>query len=291
MLPRGSLRKAIVQRTNTARQSGALQPIGTHVEFIDDGGVRFMVRVASNLDKKAAHTDQVHKNLAARERHASPFLNPDPNLFVTDVTQRYRCLLNKYSVVDEHVLIVTKEFERQESPLNLDDFFALWTCLREYEAVAFYNSGAAAGASQTHKHLQMVPLPLSTHGDSIPIEPLILSALPAEGLARCGSLPFQHGLTRIAQCDGVADLAAESLEKYCGLLAANGLDLQSPSPYNMLLTRRWMLVVPRLRECFDSISLNALAFAGTLFVRDIEQLERLKHAGPMSALKHVGIDA
>jgi ATP adenylyltransferase len=57
--------------------------------------------------------------------------------------------------------------------------------------------------------------------------------------------------------------------------------------YNLLLTRQWMLLVPRSRERFESISLNALAFAGALLVRDERQMAALKKHGPMSALKHV----
>ena len=58
-------------------------------------------------------------------------------------------------------------------------------------------------------------------------------------------------------------------------------------PYNLLVTRQWMLLVPRQRECFADISLNALAFAGALLVRDRTQLEVVKHHGPIAALQHV----
>jgi len=38
------------------------------------------------------------------------------------------------------------------------------------------------------------------------------------------------------------------------------------APYNLLATRRWMLVVPRRQERYEKISVNALGFAGSLFV-------------------------
>jgi hypothetical protein len=41
--------------------------------------------------------------------------------------------------------------------------------------------------------------------------------------------------------------------------------------YNLLLTRQWMLLVPRRHECFAGISLNALAFAGALLTRDRQE--------------------
>jgi ATP adenylyltransferase len=59
------------------------------------------------------------------------------------------------------------------------------------------------------------------------------------------------------------------------------------APYNLLVTRRWMLAVPRSRERFDSISVNALGFAGSLFVRDAAEMQRLREAGPMRVLQEV----
>jgi ATP adenylyltransferase len=59
-------------------------------------------------------------------------------------------------------------------------------------------------------------------------------------------------------------------------------------PYNLLVTDRWMLVVPRSRERFEGISINALGFAGALLVRDPAQLAAVERAGPMSVLRHVG---
>ena len=50
-----------------------------------------------------------------------------------------------------------------------------------------------------------------------------------------------------------------------------------------------MLVVPRSQEFSGSISLNALAFAGTLLVHDRKQLQELVRRGPMRALEEVTV--
>jgi ATP adenylyltransferase len=68
--------------------------------------------------------------------------------------------------------------------------------------------------------------------------------------------------------------------------AANEPQRQA-GPYNLLVTRRWMLLVPRSRESFGSISVNALGFAGSLFVRDDAEMRTLRAAGPMRALREV----
>lgn len=60
-------------------------------------------------------------------------------------------------------------------------------------------------------------------------------------------------------------------------------------PYNLLVTRQSMLLVPRSVECFEGLSINALGFAGGLLVRDEAQLEILKAHGPMTALRQVSV--
>ena len=58
-------------------------------------------------------------------------------------------------------------------------------------------------------------------------------------------------------------------------------------PYNLLVTRDWMLLVPRSKEHFDTISVNALGFAGSLLVRNETELETVRERGPFEVLRHV----
>jgi len=58
-------------------------------------------------------------------------------------------------------------------------------------------------------------------------------------------------------------------------------------PYNLLMTRRFLLVVPRSREHFEDVSINALGFIGSLFVRTPAQLERVVEHGPWNVLRAV----
>ena len=71
-------------------------------------------------------------------------------------------------------------------------------------------------------------------------------------------------------------------------LKKDGLEFQS-MPYNMLVTNDWMMVVPRTKEHFQDISINALGFAGSLFVRDQNQLEQIKQYGPINVLQSVAL--
>jgi ATP adenylyltransferase len=46
--------------------------------------------------------------------------------------------------------------------------------------------------------------------------------------------------------------------------------------------------VPRAREHFETVSVNALGFAGSLFVRNERELQLVKRTGPMQVLCKVG---
>lgn len=286
----GRLWERIVQTSCRALQSGVLQPIPTEFEFVEDAGVRFLIRVVANLARKPQCPAPSDSDPAVSR---NPFLPYEPQLYVCDAGAGHVCLLNKFNVVDHHLLIVTRDFEHQELPLGSEDFTAWWRCMAEYDSLGFYNGGTIAGASQTHKHLQLVPLPLAENSPRIPLEPLLADAPPRPTLDAAAQLPYRHALVRL-NLGSEADVAGPELcNLYRELLALTGLaqtvgtDGRLRGAYNLLFTRQWMLLVPRRRECFASISLNALAFAGALLARDQQQLQLLQAAGPMAALLHV----
>jgi len=268
------LPQAIQAATARALATGALQPIGTDTHVLEDAGIRFILRTVSSL---------VRKDEARRApKVADPLGDYDPDLFVADLGSSHYLLLNKFNLMARHVLLVTRRFERQECLLTIEDFDALAPMLDEIDGLGFYNGGTEAGASQARKHLQLVPLPLAPGSpDAVPME---------RALGDAGALSFAHAFSRIApQASAAARhaLYRDLLQRVGigGIRTAEG-EVQS-APYNLLLRRGWMLVVPRARECFDSISVNALGFAGSLFVRSPADLERVRAVGPMQVLRAV----
>jgi len=288
----GTLWDRLLAATQRAWQSGALQPIPTDFQYLEDGGIRFLVRLVRRLAGKPRRPLAETPENAARR---NPFLPYDPELYVADASPTHVCLLNKFNVVEHHLLIVTRTFQEQETLLTREDFQALFRCLAEYEGLGFYNSGIVAGASQPHKHLQLVPLPLDPAGAALPISLVIDSADLSCEPKFLEALPFPHvlaGLEPRADMD-IEAVAARAHDRYRRLLAALGVALPAgpnervAAPYNLLVTRQWMLMVPRVRECFHSISCNSLAFAGALLVRDAEELAMLRRYGPRAVLRHV----
>ena len=283
----GTLRASLLERTAHARRRGAIQSIPTTLEVIEQEGVAFQVRVATMLERKAVQT--------AATGRSNPFLPYDPDLFVASISPTHISLLNKFNVVEHHLLIVTREFEHQETQLTQKDCEALLIALTEFDGLAFYNAGPIAGASQPHKHFQIIPL------DDSAIAPLPLESLLRFAKTDTGTipgLPFLHAFAPMDRdwTNPEKDSGASLHACYRSLVRAVGFSVDtSPgahpptAPYNLLVTRRWLLLVPRSQECFEGISINALGFAGAFFVKDVSQLAILRREGPMRVLERVSL--
>ncbi len=283
LLKPGTLWSTLLERTAHARRYGAIQSIPTTSEVIEQGGVAFQVRILTALAKK--------EEAKAAQPTANPFLPYDPDLFLAEISPTHVALLNKFNVVDQHLLIVTHAFEPQEALLTREDCAALLICLAEIDGLGFYNAGRIAGASQRHKHLQLIPLPASTE-PRLPIEPLLHSARMVGATGLVPGLPFLHAYAPmdLEWIDAWKEGASSLLACYLSLLRAVGLSAEAPAAaYNLLVTRQWLLLVPRSEEYFEGISINALGFAGALLVKDAAQLALLRKHGPMTALRRVAL--
>jgi sulfate adenylyltransferase (ADP) / ATP adenylyltransferase len=290
---RGSLWERVVATSQHALSAGILVPVPTDTAYIEERGVRFFVRVLAGLRRK----DEARKKQEAeseRGKRANPFLPPEKDLTVAELTGTHLAVLNKFNVVENHLLIVTRAFEDQDMLLTLPDFEALWLCMAEYNSLGFYNGGREAGASQQHKHLQLVPLPLAPEGPEVPVGPMIARA--PEGMGTVPGFPFLHSFVRLGGdlTGSPIKAAGKAFELYRTMLSGAGMtappltgSARQSLPYCLLVTRDWMLLVPRSREFFDDISFNSLAFAGSFFVRNEQQLERLRTTGPLNALAAV----
>lgn len=268
------LRGAIRARAADALARGALAPISTVCEGVEEAGVRFVVHVLASEGRKQKRAT----NRPVGGTRPDPFARHDPLLTVCDVGDTHVCLLNKFPALDAHALLVTREFEEQESALTRADLAAACWALAQMDGLVFFNAGPDAGASQRRKHLQLVPTPLGDGPERVPTEALLTG----------GGLPFAHAFAPLPPgADPDALLAC-----YRRLLAEVGLvddpgAVQPRGPYNLLLTRAWMLLVPRSRERWQGVPVNALGFAGALLVRDRATLEHVRTAGPLAVLTAV----
>jgi ATP adenylyltransferase len=272
VLEPGTLWPALQARAERALRCGALEPVATERDEVEEAGIRFVVRVLAHLERK------VRASFAQARTGHNPFFPYNEDLFVADISQTHLCLLNKFNVLDHHLLLVTRAFEEQESLLTAGDFEALATCMAEFDALGFYNSDAVAGASQRHKHLQLVPLPLGAGPERLPVD----------GALAGGGLPFVHAAERVDAFDGAA--LHETYRQLLRALQLEGLEgaVSASSSYNLLVTREWMVLIPRERHDVEGIPVNALGFGGALLVRNRQQLAELRRRGPFDLLRRAG---
>jgi sulfate adenylyltransferase (ADP) / ATP adenylyltransferase len=294
LLQPGALWSKTTEQTELARQCGALKSIETEYHLIRQQDIAFVVRTLSNLARKEQASKQQQQQEHQTGKKIDPFLPYEPDLYVGDLSPSHLCLLNKFNVVNNHLLIVTRAFESQTDLLNLQDFNALWRCLAEIDGLAFFNGGKIAGASQSHKHLQLIPLPFLPNIMHRPLEEAIANITFKNSLGRLDSFPFRHGIAtlNISPRHSPTVAAEIMLQKYQALLNQVGLEIdpqtqQQPGAYNFLATREWMMIVPRSQESCQNIPINSLGFAGSLFVRDQSSLELLKELTPLKLLTEV----
>ena len=84
-------------------------------------------------------------------------------------------------------------------------------------------------------------------------------------------------------------VAAVSFALYAPPQGAASLPLLAPdASHNLLCTRDWMVLIPRGALAGGPVAQNALCFAGTLFLRTVQELAYVQDGGWGRVLQGVG---
>ena len=294
-LESNQLWQRVIEVTQKAIKIGALHSIATECELVKDHEINFIVRILANLQRKDKAKKEQKGKQKSNPKKFNPFLPYEKDLFVCNLSTTHVCILNKFNVVPHHLLLITREFESQENLLNKADFVAMCQVLQEVDGLGFYNGGKLAGASQPHKHLQVIPLPIAPNLDYIPVEKSIFSADTSNHIGISPRFPFVHAIAFFDLLEQKSTLERGEilLNYYYELLVKVGLQHSNrekkSQPYNLLITRKWMFIVPRSQESFQSININSLGFAGALLVKNQKQRQTLLQYKPMNILQQVAI--
>jgi ATP adenylyltransferase len=180
-----------------------------------------------------------------------------------------------------HLVIITREFVEQSARLERADLAACVDLLAEDDGLIFFNSGPDAGASQPHRHLQFLL------GFRPPVAGRIGRPVTSWRADRAETLPFAHRLYGIS--DGAFDTSSPTTDRLldcvgdaCEMLPA-GTGSSLPG-YNLLMTREWLMFVPRRVETVAGVSLAALGFAGVIGLRSVDQVTEVEEYGPMAMM-------
>ena len=270
-------------RSASALQLGALHPLKTtRCDLPEANG-------SSQFELRALESD-LPKHLRPSGPKPNPFLPWDPRLEVAQVGSDHALILNKYPVQLGHMLLVTRQWAAQGDWLQPEDLQALATVDQRTSGLWFFNSGPDAGASQPHRHIQL--LPRRDVASICPREPWFL-----ERLAAMQSTQRDHSRLEKAVCvherdSKEPDQAGHLMALYQQMSQELGLgdpshDQKPLAPYNLLLTRRWIALVRRLRDGCHGFSINALGFAGYLLTTQVSDQHWLNTHGPEQLLESV----
>ncbi|KAF7731004.1 bifunctional AP-4-A phosphorylase/ADP sulfurylase [Apophysomyces ossiformis] len=296
------LAELVEQRFNEALASGNLLYFPGSISKKDVQGMQFEITFVPSLAKKPVSKSDDNPVKAEKR---NPFLPPDPALVVKEL-EEHRILLNKFSVVPHHILIVTKEFKDQGQPLYPADLYVTWENMVAMgpAALGFYNCGPNSGASQPHKHIQIIPLHIKD-GAQPPITALyneINNPKPSE-VYTLHKLPYVHAIMPLdtkflEEKKDQQEAVMEYLHQmYFGLLDAMFQQIrentsQTKLSYNFIMTREYMFLVPRSKEIAVlehdgqqvEHSINCLGYAGMMLAKTEQERAAIEQHPDLFAL-------
>ncbi|ROV99131.1 hypothetical protein VMCG_06570 [Cytospora schulzeri] len=163
------LPELVKSRFSNAKANGDINYYPTKVAILKPDSIPFQLRFSPSLANKPklpapppppAATEH---GTETKKKPFDPFEKPLMSTIVDSVGDDHQLILNKFAVVPEHFLLVTNRFEPQTGLLEAGDLMATYNCIRAYEkegreVFVFFNSGPHSGASQPHRHLQLLPV-------------------------------------------------------------------------------------------------------------------------------------
>ncbi len=258
--------------TDRALELGALVPLSTREVALPTLGP-FVLRRLEGVPPR---------HLAEGGPKANPFLPWETALEISQLASSHALILNKYPVQPCHLLLITQQWQPQGGWLTATDWRAVAHVGRDTGGLWFFNSGPTAGASQPHRHLQL--LPRQPDEASCPLAPQLLNQLREEQ----ARWPWRYALSLRWDPQEGSDLP-QLYRDHAARLALGDPDGpgEPRHAYNLLFDDQWFLTVRRVREHCAGFSVNGLGFAGFLLCTDRSDLRWLETHGPWTLLAEV----
>ncbi|KAK5170495.1 uncharacterized protein LTR77_005083 [Saxophila tyrrhenica] len=276
------LESIALDKFDKLQEKGDLLYIPPRHHVVTHDGFTFDFIISEVLTKKPQLAD-------AAQKPGGPFPNPDPSYIVAPfVGPDHYLTLNKYSVSRPQYILPTLTYSPQASQLTPSDLSAAFAVLLSLktEHMVIYNCGPAAGASQGHKHLQILPVQRAagfrffTDDISIPTErPVVVEGVPH----RC----FVVAVPDEAK---VEDLVARH-EQLLALTYAALDRVSAARNYNIIIAKSWMMAIPRAHRDRDGIATNAMGMVGVCWVKHEEEMRGWERLGWGEHLKWLGMSA
>lgn len=188
------------------------------------------------------------------------------------------------------MLLTLDEHKRQYQALDREDWQALHSVLRGQtsEYVAFYNCGQDGGCSRLHKHMQLILKPKDSFAAFLDEEDGLEPDVPFQWLYH------RFEFSNITPED-LFTIYNKLLQKATAVGAGlsenvKGLPHGAAVPHNMLVTKKWMVVLPRRRAAVNKeAGANALGMMGVIAVATQKEIDNWISIGPSKALGELGV--
>ena len=137
-----------LQKTKISINSKSLFPLKTTdiTKFLYEGN-DFVIR-------------ELDINKFKKNTFIGPKINPfkpwDNILEIDSIGNDHQLILNKYPVQLGHILLITKKWKEQNGWIDIKDWEAIKEVNKDTSGLWFFNSGPLAGASQPHRHIQLL---------------------------------------------------------------------------------------------------------------------------------------
>ena len=213
----------------------------------------------------------------------NPFKPWDKILEIDSIGNGHQLILNKYPVQLGHILLITNEWKEQNGWLDIKDWEAIKEVNKDTSGLWFFNSGPLAGASQPHRHIQLLRR-----------DPSELSCPREKWILALNNLNYKNEKfsKNIILKKFSKSLNEENIHEIYKDLSYNlGLgdprnDKKPKYPYNLIFTDRWMIIIKRKTDNLFGISINALGFAGYILVTENSNIKYLRELGPEKLLEN-----
>ena len=236
-------------------------------------------------------TDFIIRKLNTKKFKKNKFIGPSLNPFdpyetalvVDKIGENHHLILNKYPVQVGHILLITNSWKPQVGWLEKDDWNAIKSVNDDTSGLWFFNSGPLAGASQPHRHIQL--LRRRSEEVSCPREDWFLNlAGNSNGNEKLGERTIAKAFNINNESINLYDVYIELADKIG--LGNPEIDYVPKYPYNMLLTNNWIALIRRERDYVHGFSINSLGFAGYILVTEKSDYNYLAKNGPEKLLEN-----
>ena len=185
------------------------------------------------------------------------------------------------------MLLITNTWNPQNGWLNKNDFKAIQNVDNDTTGLWFFNSSKEAGASQPHRHFQLLP---RRYNERIcPRFDWFCSLL---NNTKVSNSEISHCISIRQRSKNKNSSENDLFSSYKSMIDEMNLGdidiINKPlKPYNLLITSEWIALITRKTDSSNGFSINALGFAGYFIGTKRSDVDTLIKFGPEKILKDV----